>query len=84
MIARLKELHPDYTFEIVNFDTKGDQILNIALPKIGDKGLFTKELEDALDADSDLGWYPGLLVRDGWIHGRRASRAWQSVPLGRS
>ncbi|CAF0740589.1 unnamed protein product [Brachionus calyciflorus] len=47
--ARLTELYPEYTFEIVNFDTKGDKILNIALPKIGDKGLFTKELEDALE-----------------------------------
>lgn len=45
----MQKLYPDYTFEIVNFDTKGDQILSIALPKIGDKGLFTKELEDALE-----------------------------------
>ena len=52
MIARLKELFPSYTFEIVNFDTKGDQILNIALPKIGDKGLFTRELEEALENGS--------------------------------
>ncbi|RNA43739.1 hydroxymethylbilane synthase [Brachionus plicatilis] len=46
--SRMEEMYPDFTFEIVNFDTKGDKILNIALPKIGDKGLFTKELEDAL------------------------------------
>lgn len=30
--------------------TLGDQILNIALPKIGEKSLFTKELETALAA----------------------------------
>lgn len=47
--AELKKKHPEYSFEIVNFDTKGDKILNIALPKIGDKGLFTKELEDSLE-----------------------------------
>lgn len=47
--ARLKSLYPDFTFEIVNFDTRGDMILNVALPKIGDKGLFTKELEDGLE-----------------------------------
>jgi hydroxymethylbilane synthase len=44
----LIKLNSEYTFEIVNFDTKGDQILDRALAKIGDKGLFTKELEDAL------------------------------------
>lgn len=48
-MERMQKLHPEFTYEIVNFDTKGDQILNIALPKIGDKGLFTKELEDALE-----------------------------------
>lgn len=47
--AELKKLYSNYTFEIVNFETKGDKILNIALPKIGDKGLFTKELEDSLE-----------------------------------
>jgi hydroxymethylbilane synthase len=50
--AELQKLHPDCTFEIINFDTKGDQILNIALPKIGDKGLFTKELEEGLENES--------------------------------
>ena len=48
----MSKLFPDCTFEIVNFDTRGDQILSIALPKIGDKGLFTKELEDALKSGS--------------------------------
>ena len=48
MIELLKKHFPNFTFEIVNFDTKGDQILNIALPKNGDKGLFSRELEDGL------------------------------------
>lgn len=47
--AELTKIYPHFTFSIVNFDTKGDLILNIALPKIGDKGLFTKELEDSLE-----------------------------------
>jgi hydroxymethylbilane synthase len=34
--------------ELVTFATKGDQILDRALDKIGDKGLFTTELETAL------------------------------------
>lgn len=54
--------------EIVTFDTKGDQILDRSLSKIGSKGVFTQELEDALlsgevdiavhsakDMQSDLG-----------------------------
>jgi hydroxymethylbilane synthase len=48
VIESLKRLNPMFTFEIVNFDTIGDKILDKALAKIGDKGLFTKELEDAL------------------------------------
>ena len=39
---------PDLEVEIVIIKTKGDKILDVALSKIGDKGLFTKELEVAL------------------------------------
>jgi hydroxymethylbilane synthase len=52
ILGRMQKLYPNYTFEIVNFDTKGDTILHLALPKIGDKGLFTKELEDGLESGS--------------------------------
>lgn len=54
--------------EIITFDTKGDQILDRSLSKIGSKGVFTQELEAALltgevdiavhsakDMQSDLG-----------------------------
>lgn len=34
--------------EIVTFETKGDKILDVALSKIGSKGVFTQELEEAL------------------------------------
>ena len=43
--AELQKHHPDRTFEIETMSTKGDKILDVALAKIGDKGLFTKELE---------------------------------------
>ncbi|MDC0584631.1 hydroxymethylbilane synthase [Bacteroidales bacterium] len=39
---------PQVKTEIVVIHSKGDKILDIALSKIGDKGLFTQELEDAL------------------------------------
>ncbi len=35
----------EHKFEIVIIKTKGDKILDVPLAKIGDKGLFTKELE---------------------------------------
>lgn len=48
VIALLKQLHPDKDFEIVTMSTLGDKILDIPLPKIGEKSLFTQELEIAL------------------------------------
>lgn len=43
----LKE-YPDLQIEIIEIKTQGDKILDTALSKIGDKGLFTKELENEL------------------------------------
>lgn len=48
VIERLLELTDQYEFEITSLKTKGDKILDVALSKIGDKGLFTKELEAGL------------------------------------
>ncbi|XP_067307857.1 hydroxymethylbilane synthase, b isoform X1 [Pseudorasbora parva] len=49
VVEKLKELHPDVHFEIVAMSTTGDKILDTALSKIGEKSLFTKELESALE-----------------------------------
>ncbi len=46
--SELEKAHNDRTFEVQTMSTQGDKILDIALSKIGDKGLFTKELEDAM------------------------------------
>lgn len=40
----LQQAHPEATFTIKTIKTRGDKILDVALSKIGDKGLFTKEL----------------------------------------
>ncbi|PMB34551.1 hydroxymethylbilane synthase [Fischerella thermalis CCMEE 5208] len=42
---QLQKSFPDITFEVHTMATHGDKILDVALAKIGDKGLFTKELE---------------------------------------
>lgn len=48
--ARLTEAHglPETAFEIVVIKTSGDRILDRPLAEVGGKGLFTKEIEDAL------------------------------------
>ncbi len=48
VIERLKENYPDLEFELVGITTKGDVILDRSLDKIGGKGLFINELENAL------------------------------------
>ncbi|MFW6359353.1 MAG: hydroxymethylbilane synthase [Chroococcales cyanobacterium] len=42
---QLQKHFPDRQFEVKTMSTQGDIILDVALSKIGDKGLFTKELE---------------------------------------
>ncbi|XP_058118537.1 uncharacterized protein LOC131290083 [Anopheles ziemanni] len=48
VIALLQKLNPDVVYEIHTMTTVGDRVLNKSLPKIGEKSLFTKDLEDAL------------------------------------
>ena len=53
--AELQKHFPDRTFEVEMMSTQGDKILDVPLAKIGDKGLFTKELEvKMLDRSADL------------------------------
>ncbi len=52
---QLQKHFPDRTFEVETMSTKGDKILDVPLAKIGDKGLFTKELEvKMLDRTADI------------------------------
>ena len=52
---QLQKHFPDRIFEVQTMNTQGDKILDVALSKIGDKGLFTQELENAmLNQEIDL------------------------------
>ncbi|NET54708.1 MAG: hydroxymethylbilane synthase [Symploca sp. SIO2E6] len=42
---QLQQAFPNRQFDVQTMSTHGDKILDVALSKIGDKGLFTKELE---------------------------------------
>lgn len=51
----IEKQHPGTTVELIKITTKGDKILDVPLAKVGGKGLFVKELEDALlDGRADL------------------------------
>ncbi len=53
--ARLRALYPDMQVELLKLSTRGDEILDRSLSKVGGKGLFVKELENALlDGRADL------------------------------
>lgn len=52
--SELQQLYPDLVIELNKIKTTGDKILNVPLANIGGKGLFVKEIEEALlrhDAD---------------------------------
>ncbi|WP_100373661.1 hydroxymethylbilane synthase [Bacillus sp. FJAT-45037] len=55
VIAQLKKKNVPYNFEVKKIVTKGDRILDVTLSKVGGKGLFVKEIEQALaDKEIDL------------------------------
>jgi hydroxymethylbilane synthase len=46
--SELKRLYPDLEIEINKIKTTGDKVLDVPLAKVGGKGLFVKEIEEAL------------------------------------
>ena len=46
--ACLEAEHPGLSVELLKIKTKGDKILDVPLAKVGGKGLFVKEIEEAL------------------------------------
>ena len=53
--SELEKIYPGINVEIKIIKTTGDKILDVPLSNIGDKGLFTKEIENALlNKDIDI------------------------------
>ncbi len=51
----LKEIGPDFDIELNKIKTTGDKILDVPLAQVGGKGLFVKEIEEAmLRGEADL------------------------------
>jgi hydroxymethylbilane synthase len=48
VVGLLKAAWPDLTVDVIEIRTTGDRIQDVPLAKIGDKGLFVKEIEEAL------------------------------------
>ena len=46
--AQLQRAHPGLTVNLLGMTSRGDQLLDVPLAKVGGKGLFVKELETAL------------------------------------
>src|ERR687895_1373490 len=54
-VDSLKAAWPDLTVDVIEIRTTGDRIQDVPLAKIGDKGLFVKEIEEAL-LDGRIDW----------------------------
>ncbi len=51
----LKRAHPGLEVQLLGMTSRGDQLLDVPLAKVGGKGLFVKELETALlDGSADI------------------------------
>jgi hydroxymethylbilane synthase len=55
VVDQLKAAWPDLTVDSIEIRTTGDRIQDVPLAKIGDKGLFVKEIEEAL-LDGRIDW----------------------------
>ena len=53
--STLKRAHPGLEVQLLGMTSRGDQLLDVPLAKVGGKGLFVKELENALlDGSADI------------------------------
>ncbi len=51
VVDRIVDRYPDITVDVVKIRTKGDSIVDRPLSRIGGKGLFVKEIEEALQRE---------------------------------
>ena len=53
--SALTQAYPDVDVQLLGMTSRGDQLLDVPLAKVGGKGLFVKELEEALlDGRADI------------------------------
>lgn len=48
VMEQIKKKHPDLEWELIIIKTTGDRIQDVSLDKLGEKGIFVKEIEEAL------------------------------------
>lgn len=48
VMEQIKKSHPDMEWELTIIKTTGDRIQDVSLDKLGEKGIFVKEIEEAL------------------------------------
>ena len=53
----MKEAGAPFEFEVKEIVTKGDQILDVMLSKVGGKGLFVKEIQQAYSIKKSISQY---------------------------
>ena len=58
----LQAIAPELEIQLNVIKTKGDKILDVPLAKIGGKGLFVKEIEEALLAGEDASGNAGVVT----------------------
>ena len=83
---RLGEAHPDLAVDLLPMSTRGDEVLDRSLAEIGGKGLFLKELEQAIvDGRADFAVHslkdvparmPDGLVLAAWLPRADAADLW--------
>ncbi len=76
VIERLKALYPECAFTALIIKTTGDSVWDTPLYLIGEKGLFIKEIEEALVPGRDR---PRGPQHEGPAHGPR-TRVWPWAP----